>query len=205
MTTVPFKEEFADDVENDRKCQSIRPAECVNKSCQKNGGTRHYNFHPKPKCFLHCWAYKHRYKVGDTLQLYTGLMQRKHCNPNKKPPKPLSKRGQPKRFTKSETENILLCPSKGPYSLCQLDGGCYFQGAKLLKETTCTESFPIKFEDLTEEIARLDGFKNKTVSWDCNKMLRQHFTELTALEHLQNFLIKTYDAKEGDVFQVVRW
>lgn len=60
-----------------------------------------------------------------------------------------------------------------------------YAGAKLLREATCTESFPIKFEDLTEEIAWADGFKN--------------------LAELRRFLIKTYDAKDGDVFQIIRW
>ena len=183
MTTVPFKEEFATAVEDGSKGQSIRGAECYNKTCDYNGGDTPWCSLEKPDCFLSCSGYTPRYKVGATLQPYTGLMRRKWCKLSNKKAK----------FGKR-------CSSSYSLGVPCYDG-CGFLGAKLLKTATCTESFPIKFEDLTEEIARLDGFKPKVIG----EGLDGEAMWETSLWQLQGFLIKTYDAKDGDVVQVIRW
>lgn len=190
MTTVPFKEEFADDVEDGSKGQTIRGAECYNKTCDYNGGDTPWCSKEKPECFLSCSGYTPRYKVGDTLQLYTGLMQKLYC----------------------KLKHCVIVPKfiNINTKACELPQWCTHQGAKLLKETTCTESFPIKFEDLTEEIARLDGFKSSwNQKWFCDDICpetgRGMCMMCSPLTKVKMFLKINYDAKDGDVFQVIRW
>ncbi len=188
MTTIGFKEQFASAVENDIKLQSLRPANCINrKGC---GALR------KGLCdLMTCEEYEHRIKPGDTLQLYTGLMQRKYCKHKEN----LDKEGR--------------CKPKPIHNFCAISGEalwkCSYKGAKLLKTATCTASNPIRFEDLTEEDARLDGFE-KTCQALCDDRCHKGQPCLShsnkgALKELKDFLIKTYDAKPKDVFQVIRW
>jgi hypothetical protein len=194
MTVMPFKEEFATAVEDGSKGQSIRGAECITKDCMYNGGDVPYCSSEKPECFFTCRYYKHRYKVGDTLQLYTGLMQRKYCKRkvDVKNPDKIEPCHPAKRFNLVDKNLRCIQPDKDKYGY-----KCGWLGAKLLKTATCTESFPIKFEDLTEEIAYKDGFIPQFVGG-----YKMH---ITSLELLQEFLIKTYDAKDGMVFQITRW
>ncbi|MCK5608997.1 hypothetical protein KAR91_44395 [Candidatus Pacearchaeota archaeon] len=184
---VPFKKEFADAVEDGSKGQTIRGAECYNKTCTYNGGDTPWCSLEKPDCFLSCSGYTPRYKVGDTLQLYTGLMQRKYCK---------APEIECHEMDKDKTCNF------EDYKIKTSKITCDNKGAKLLKETTCTESFPIKFEDLTEEIARQDGFKSYEVPSRAGEC---YCDIIPALKELKDFLINEYDAKDGDVFQVIRW
>jgi hypothetical protein len=182
MVLVPFKEEFAADVESGEKRQTIRLAKCT---VETGRCVMPFSWE-SGKCFGECKGYTFRIKPGDTLQLYTGLRQRKYCKD----------RGSV--FYKTNVEKN---PERCSHDLKTITkcGDCKRRGAKLLKEATCTESFPIKFEDLTEEIAKLDGFKaGKSPSKDINVIW-------TPLQHLRYFLITQYDAKDGDVFQIVRW
>ena len=241
MTAIPFKEEFAKPVEDGTKGQTIRQAKCVT-DCDREG-MDFYEIY-QPSCYVKCNLYEHRIKKGDTLQLYTGMMQRLYC--------------KRKGFCDwaLDAEEIDVKTLK-----CTWSNECMWKGAKLLKTTTCTESFPIKFEDLIEEIAVQDGFKRARIAihpgeiisetdgqrhfisadrlarlygikirpldvtvWDFRRPenniglnpddflhlypLRSgkyHKIKWTALSQLKDFLTKQYKAKDGDVFQVIRW
>lgn len=183
MTAINFTI-LLDKIEDGTKRQTIRQAKCKT-DCL---GLKVFgNCHGQADC----QEYINRIKPGDTLQLYTGMMQNKYC-----------KGGYCSSGHREDGNRSALAP-KGIVK-CNLGDGradvCEWSGAKLLKTTTCTESFPIKFEDLTEEIALLDGFFHLV-----KLITNQPQIETSALDQLKDFLIKTYDAKDGDVFQIHRW
>lgn len=219
MTSIGFKEQFAPAVEDGTKRQAILPAECkydegicnFSMSQRKDGFTSFGRSHIERdykkggRCYLLCPVYTPRIKPGDTLQLYTGLRQRKYCT-----------NAGATEFKDRVNDKLITFCDVMEY---QCSNECPYRGAKLLKTATCTESFPIKFEDLTEEIARLDGFTSEKY-YDFNVTLKTEIFDskgdkeveieqtkvpMSSLSQLKAFLIKTYNAKDGDVFQIVRW
>lgn len=208
MVSIPFKEYFAPAVEAGTKRQTIRQAKCIHfapdiwpNPCRK-GFTESVMDKP-PKCYILCPYYKNRIKPGDTLQLYTGLRQRKYC----KHPEKIHNVESNKKCHPIMIHDFCSISRKKPYE-------CNWQGAKLLKTATCTESFPIKFEDLKEnrEMALKDGFKDNRDEGYCKGLKgcppNNHpaFCDNCSAEwKLCLFLVKNYDAKDGYVFQVVRW
>lgn len=192
MVALPFKEHSAADVESGKRKQKIIQAKCKDKECQRA-------CNPFGGCVVVsdegviCPLYQNKIEPGDTLQLYTGQGERKYCK------NPIA------RFGEKVTDDM-------PCWLSEVDQGwhcrdCNDKGAKLLKTTTCTKSFPIKFEDLTEEIARLEGFEVKFEQriFGAVDEIGSESVMITALYQLQDSLIKQYKAKDGDVFQVVRF
>jgi DNA-directed RNA polymerase subunit H (RpoH/RPB5) len=188
-------------VEDGRKEQSAREAKCIHE--KKDG--RCSDIGVGSKCLIFwgeesiCTRYQHRIKPDDTLQLYTGLRQKKYC--------------------KIENE-IFGFAEVTDKELCWIDGkqpckSCEHRGAKLLRKATCTKSFPILYEKITEQYAILDGFEKgyqiglcDEENWKCLYSSGEKTSQCylcLPLDKMRDFLIRAYEAKNGKAIQIIRW
>ncbi len=172
-----------DKVANRSKQRTYRQAKCIH--AKKNKCTKGGLFFNKiPLCYLNCNKYEYRFKKGTTLHLYTGLRQRKWC-------------------TSDYCSVGLRIKETGQ---CNSKGRCNWQGALLLRTDLpeCTDTYPIRMKDITEEDARLDGFEYYVSDWSPHdKNIRDNHT--SALRQLKYFLIKNYDAKPDTPIQAIIW
>ncbi len=136
-------------------------------------------------CYMGCKDYEHRFKPGDNIFFHLGMGHRDWCK-------------NPKKAMKSGC-NYLEGNAK-----CNFDMECLEQGAKLVHKSKVLKSYPVRFEDLTEEIAEKCEFEYKYTFRDFPYEGR-YYVSYSELEKLEDFLTEKYNAKDGDIFQVVEF
>ncbi len=144
---INFYEKFAQAVEDGTKRQTMRKAKCTKVKAFK-GEHCIVPGYTEPECYDEMSCYTYKIKAGDTLKLYTGLGQRKYC------------KRWPDRLSPHCESTAAIDMKTGK---CETSKVCQSGGAKPLRKATCTESFPVKFEDLTDGVALMDGFRDKEV------------------------------------------